>query len=380
VSKFIDLTGKTFGKLTVTSMSEERGNRGVIQWNCRCSCGNHHLVTGGSLTSGNTTKCKCCRYALQVNDLTGQTFGKLTVADMAEGRSSDGGIQWVCKCACGNFRTVIGSELRRNSATCCSICARSSRINDLTGQTFGKLTVISMADGRDKWKQIQFNCVCSCGNALCVSGAYLRRTAYPVCPSCSKYIPGTTIVDLTGKVFGKLSVISVSSKRGNKRQVHWNCACSCGKHCTVMGARLRNGKTKSCGCVVQNNNREDAILRKQYSEIKYMQHKNGRANTISFELFKELIFKPCVYCGVVSSKELPDYGKNKKKISDTVLHVNGIDRIDSSKGYIECNVVTCCSRCNAAKQDISMREFREHIKKMYCGMFLRDANEAHSNA
>jgi len=305
-------------------------------------------------------------------DLTGKTFGKLTVISIAEKRDRSGNIQWICKCACGNFRTVAGGSLRSGACIQCKSCKTVKQaFVDLTGDIFGELTVIARAMDSDKWGQVQYNCKCSCGNALCVSGAYLRRTAYPVCPSCSKYIPGTTIVDLTGKVFGKLSVISVSSKRGNKKQVYWNCACSCGKHCTVTGGHLQKGHTKSCGCDAKNNDREDAILRKQYSEIEYMQHKNGRANTISFELFKELIFKPCVYCGVVSSKELPDYGKNKKKISDTVLHANGIDRIDSSKGYIACNVVTCCSRCNAAKRDISVCEFRKHIKKMYCGMFHR---------
>ena len=49
--KFIDLTGKTFGKLTVIKkMDNKFGNR--IMWLCKCDCGNVKTIRGSSLTSG----------------------------------------------------------------------------------------------------------------------------------------------------------------------------------------------------------------------------------------------------------------------------------------------------------------------------------------
>lgn len=38
---------------------------------------------------------------------------------------------------------------------------------------------------------------------------------------------------------------------------------------------------------------------------------------------------------------------------------NGIDRVDSKKGYVAGNVVTCCRNCNQAKSDKSIDEFEE---------------------
>ena len=39
-------------------------------------------------------------------DLTGQKFGKLTVIRKAE-NPSEAHIKWLCKCECGNFITII---------------------------------------------------------------------------------------------------------------------------------------------------------------------------------------------------------------------------------------------------------------------------------
>lgn len=55
-------------------------------------------------------------------------------------------------------------------------------------------------------------------------------------------------IDLTGQKFERLSVINESgrSKSGN---IIWNCLCDCGNKITVIGSRLKNGHTKSCGCL-----------------------------------------------------------------------------------------------------------------------------------
>ncbi len=53
-------------------------------------------------------------------------------------------------------------------------------------------------------------------------------------------------VDLTGKTFGRLTVISEAEKRN--RYVRWLCRCRCGKETTVDAQRLTGGHTKSCGC------------------------------------------------------------------------------------------------------------------------------------
>ena len=55
------------------------------------------------------------------------------------------------------------------------------------------------------------------------------------------------IIDLTGKRFGKLTVIK---KHNQDKWGGWNwlCMCDCGNETVVSGGHLRGLKTKSCGC------------------------------------------------------------------------------------------------------------------------------------
>ena len=53
--------------------------------------------------------------------------------------------------------------------------------------------------------------------------------------------------DLTGKVFGRLTVIEFSHN-GSNWSVHWKCRCSCGAYIVVRNNNLLSGNTKSCGC------------------------------------------------------------------------------------------------------------------------------------
>lgn len=57
----IDLSGKTFGNLTVTSFDSERSKTKIKYWNCLCSCGETVSVKSGDLTSGRTRGCGCLR-------------------------------------------------------------------------------------------------------------------------------------------------------------------------------------------------------------------------------------------------------------------------------------------------------------------------------
>ncbi len=56
------------------------------------------------------------------------------------------------------------------------------------------------------------------------------------------------LIDLTGKRFGRLTVIKrVANNKHN--QLCWLCRCKCGLTPTVAGYALKNGHTKSCGCL-----------------------------------------------------------------------------------------------------------------------------------
>jgi len=55
-------------------------------------------------------------------------------------------------------------------------------------------------------------------------------------------------IDLTGKRFGKLTVLSESSNRNSNGAVIWLCKCDCGKTKEIVSQSLIRGLTTSCGC------------------------------------------------------------------------------------------------------------------------------------
>lgn len=58
----------------------------------------------------------------------------------------------------------------------------------------------------------------------------------------------SAVKDLTGMRFGYLTVLS-RAQNSPTGEAMWNCKCDCGSIVTVGGYSLRNGNTKSCGCL-----------------------------------------------------------------------------------------------------------------------------------
>lgn len=57
----IDMVGRRFDRLVV--VEEAQGKNGRVMWLCRCDCGNTKTIEGGSLRSGNTRSCGCLQKA-----------------------------------------------------------------------------------------------------------------------------------------------------------------------------------------------------------------------------------------------------------------------------------------------------------------------------
>ncbi|QEA31874.1 alcohol dehydrogenase [Secundilactobacillus malefermentans] len=67
-------------------------------------------------------------------DLTGQKFGRLTVIE-PHGHSKNGNQRWLCQCKCGNMKVVDGYRLRHGTTLSCG-CLRNevSRYHLLTNE------------------------------------------------------------------------------------------------------------------------------------------------------------------------------------------------------------------------------------------------------
>ena len=60
MQRLIDITGQTFGRLTVLEQAgTDTGRR--ARWRCRCQCGKESIVEGYQLRSGDTRSCGCWR-------------------------------------------------------------------------------------------------------------------------------------------------------------------------------------------------------------------------------------------------------------------------------------------------------------------------------
>ena len=123
---------------------------------------------------------------------------------------------------------------------------------DLTGQKYNRLTVIKESPKRDSSGCVMWECQCDCGNITYASSNALRSNHKRSC-GCLNIEQVTKLghnnyEDITGLKFGKLTVISKSDIKKNKR-IHWNCICDCGNSYIASGKGLRNGDIQSCGCL-----------------------------------------------------------------------------------------------------------------------------------
>lgn len=167
--------------------------------------------------------------------------------------------------------------------------------------------------------------------------------------------------NLSNTRIGQLSVFSLVGLDRFKR-TWWKCKCDCGRPCFADGHNLLIGRTKSCGCFGANKTK---LKPGQNTENILFHDKNKQAarRGIEFALGKEsfisLIKRNCFYCNRPPSQTrlLPSpHGR---------MLYNGIDRIDSAKGYIDGNCVPCCKFCNSAKNTLSVKQFIELISNIH---------------
>jgi len=86
-----------------------------------------------------------------------------------------------------------------------------------------------------------------CGFATVVSSTRLLLPNGTRSCGCLRHQPSGRLVDLTGRVFGHLTVLHRDeSVSGGKAK--WICRCTCGNTVSVFSDSLRSGRTKSCGC------------------------------------------------------------------------------------------------------------------------------------
>lgn len=171
------------------------------------------------------------------------------------------------------------------------------------------------------------------------------------------------LIDLTGQVFGKLTVLKrgPNTSKGRNR-VQWHCKCDCGNNTLVLRTNLKSGNVKSCGCLNKLKNGE-ANFNVLYSNYKRNAKNRGYSFNLTKAQFKKITKQNCFYCGIEPKMEKI----NNKRNNGKYLY-NGVDRVDNKKGYSVDNCVAACKECNLGKGKKHIKEFLNWIKRVSSNM------------
>ena len=202
------------------------------------------------------------------------------------------------------------------------------KFKDLTGQKFGRLTVIERV-GISKNRSTMWRCKCDCGSFCVVSIRDLKSGNTRSC-GCLSRENSLKFKNLTGLRFGKLTVVERAENKGS--QTCWRCKCDCGNVCVVAGGKLTSKHTKSCGCLHgQNHGLTGTKIYKTWSNIKrrcfntkHKSYKNYGGRGIT--MFAEWIHDFQAFYDYVS--KLPHFDEKGYTL----------DRIDNNGDYCPDNV------------------------------------------
>lgn len=174
-------------------------------------------------------------------------------------------------------------------------------------------------------------------------------------------------IDLAGNKYGKLTVISRSDdyiSPSGHREVCWKCLCECGNIVNIRAARLKNGTTRSCGCL-----RKDLEKNRGAVFIHGDSAKNANYHRLwrIYMRMKQRVYYPAckideqVYGNLSICDEWmnEDGYQNFKKWSLENGYADGlsIDRIDGTKGYSPDNC-----RWTTAKVQVNNRKNMVFLK------------------
>lgn len=241
---------------------------------------------------------------------------------------------------------------------------------DLTGQKYGKLTVLGPGNPKLIGKKHPKNrgtwlCRCDCGKEIEVLRCNLKRQTR----SCGCLIQETikyNFVDLTSQKIEKLTVIKMSDKKTKTRGVLWECLCECGKTILLPSNSLISRNTTSCGDIKihpRNIGFCGEIPISHIHAIKNNAIKRRLEFCVSGEYLWELFIKQDRRC-TISNRLLTFTSKTNPSLyrGETTA---SLDRIDSSRGYIEGNVQWLHKDINKMKFAFSDEKFIDICKEIY---------------
>lgn len=236
------------------------------------------------------------------------------------------------------------------------------------GELFGLWEVIGNTPIiKDGHSFVKVRCT-YCGNEEYKTTSDLRRRKSLGCKRCMglrKQLP----ININDK-FGKWTVISKPLPNIRVNTAVYKCLCECGNFSYLSSYELRSGKSTQCKRCGHKQAHEKHSLEYNVGDLtqtKYCKIRKGAlARNIEFNISMEYLWniyllqnKTCVITG----DKLPDINKAS------------LDRLDSTKGYIEKNVQWVTNQANLSKHTMSMSELYN-----FCEKVLNHANQQPSTS
>lgn len=174
-----------------------------------------------------------------------------------------------------------------------------------------------------------------------------------------------------GNVFHRLTVLRRLDDKIPGRP-RWECRCICGGTAVVGTGQLRNGNTRSCGCLLVEHGKRwapqmsrnfwakgplEAATKRMLGEYRRGAEKRGLSFELTVTDVKSMIVSECWYCGSAPSRSV--------KSTRPLGLYSGIDRKDNEVGYSLENCVPCCAQCNRAKNKFPASVFLSWVYRVY---------------
>ena len=189
-----------------------------------------------------------------------------------------------------------------------------------------------------------------------------------------------------GDLFGDLIIIN--KILDNRVQTYYHCKCYCGETRDVQYTKLKNGYVTHCGCknftnIIHGNRKFNpslASFRAKAANYKATAKNRKIGFNLTIDETISLLKGNCYYCNHQPSNHynVRKNGKSSKKINYALNNINnfeilfnGIDRVNNLKGYTLENSVSCCNKCNTAKLEQSLDEFKEWIVNLYNNLYKK---------
>ena len=154
-----------------------------------------------------------------------------------------------------------------------------SKLIDLTGNKYGKLTVLYRDTERKTNSGSYWVCQCDCGKIKSVKSSSLRNGEIQSCgclrnEKVAQYKKQQSEDEMIGKRFGKLVVQKRSEKKGSGGELYWFCQCDCGNIIEVRGHNLKRkdgNQTVSCGCYHRSIGATNILTLLQENNINFIE-------------------------------------------------------------------------------------------------------------